>query len=171
MATKQTNIVANPDRGLVFFEGEELCYNYQTGQWSSVSAYDGYGMYSISDHDSDIGLVVYSAGSVDLQTQLKSHVAQTACIATGANELNPGGRAFVSAIKPLVNGGTLSVQAGYKSAVTDSITWTDAASVNSRTGAANFRAEGRYLAARVEVSGGFNTILGAEVEFTPSGTV
>ncbi|NJN46759.1 MAG: hypothetical protein HC808_10095 [Candidatus Competibacteraceae bacterium] len=169
---KQSNIVSNPARGLIFFEGEDLCYNYKTRQWSRIPAYDGYGMYSVNDHDKDIGLVVYSSGSVDLQDQSLSDVAQTACLATGTTDLSPGGRSVVTGIRPLYSGdGTVVVRAGTQVRVSNSITWSATVSPNSRTGYANLRREGRYHAALVEVTGGFDTIIGADIEFSEAGYV
>ena len=107
--TKQTNIVANKQRHLIFFESEELCYNYKTGQWSEITAYDGLGMFSVNSKTSDIGLIVYSGGAVDLQEQTTSDVAQTATFETGAQDLNQGGRTIVNSVRPLINGGTTAV--------------------------------------------------------------
>lgn len=171
MATKQTNIVANPSRGLVFFEGEELCYNVNTNQWSRVPAYDTYGMFSVDSNASDIGLVVYSSGSVDLQDQTNAGVEQDATVSTGAIDPNSEGRAIVKGVRPLVNGGTPTAQVGSQDSLTSSTDWTTATSVNSRTGTAPFRKEGRYLRVSVSVSGGFNHIVGADVEFAPAGKV
>ena len=171
MPTKQTNIVGNPSRGLVFFEGEVICFNYKTNQWSRVPAYDGYGIFSVDDNGYDIGLVVYSAGSVDLQVQEISDVAQDATISTGATDPNEGGRGIVTGVRPLINGGAPTVQVGSQDSLTDSTDWTTATAINSRTGMANFRKEGRYVRVSVSVSGGFNHIVGADVDFTPSGSV
>ena len=171
MPTKQTNIVGNPSRGLVFFEGEELCFNYKTNQWSRIPAYDTYGMFSVDDNTYDIGLVVYSSGSVDLQIQDENDVAQDATVSTGATDPNEGGRGIVTGVRPLINGGTPTVQVGSQDSLTDSTDWTDATSIESRTGKAPFRKEGRYVRVSVSVSGGFNHIVGADVDFTPSGSV
>lgn len=165
MATKQTNIVSNPERHLIFFEGEELAYNYATDQWSRVPAYDNYGMYTVKDKSYDIGLVVYSSGSVDLQEQQVSDDAQNACIATGAIDLNQGARTMISGIRPLINGGTVTVQAGSRDDVGDSVDWATARSVNARSGFAGFRTEGRYMSAQVNVTGDFNTLMGVDVDF------
>jgi hypothetical protein len=171
MTTKQTNIVANPSRGLVFFEGEELCYNYKTNQWTKVPAYDTYGMFGVDSNTQDIGLVVYSAGSVDLQIQDENDVAQAATLATGATDPNEGGRVVVTGVRPLINGGSPTVQVGCQTSLTASTDWSTATSPNSRTGMANFRKEGRYVRVSVSVSGGFNHIVGADVDFTPAGSV
>lgn len=171
MTVKQTNIVANPSRSLVFFEGEELCYNYKTNQWSRIPAYNGYGMFGVDNNTSDIGLIVYSSGSVDVQEQVISDVAQDATVSTGAVDPNPGGRTVVTGVRPLVNGGSPTVQVGSQDAVSDTADWTSATSVNSRTQVAPFRKEGRYVRVSVSVSGGFNHIFGADVEFSPRGKV
>jgi len=171
MATKQTNIVANSSRGIIIFEGEELCYNYRTQQWSRLPAYDTYGLFSVNDNTKDIGLVVYSSGSVDLQKQSVDDVAQDATISTGAIDLNTGGRSVVTGVRPLINGGTPTAQVGTQDSISDSSDWTSDTSINSRTGMANFRKEGRYSRVCVKASGGFNHIVGAHVEFSPSGRV
>jgi len=167
MATKQTNIVANPSRGLVFFEGESICYNYKTQQWSRIPAYLPYGMMSVNSNIYDIGLIVYSAGSVDLQEQTESHVELTATVSTGAYD--PGGRVLVKGIRPRVNGGSPTAQAGTQNALSDSVDWSTAASPNSRTNMASMRKEGRYARVSVSVAGGFNHIQGADVELSRSG--
>lgn len=171
MADKQENIVANPARHLVFFEGSELAFNYKTGQWSRVPAYDSYGMYTVNNKDQHIGLVVYSSGSVDFQAQTTSGVAQDATIATGAIDLNQGGRCVVTGVRPLINGGTTTVQVGDKDSPTSSTDWSTTYSLNSRTQFANMRKEGRYVSAQFNISGGFNQIFGADVEFSPAGYV
>lgn len=172
MPTKQTNIVANPARGLIFFEGEELCYNYKTGQWSKAPAYDGYGMFSVDENNYDIGLVVYSSGSVDLQIQTLDDVAQDATLATGAADINPEGRAMIKSVRPLWNGdGAVTVRVGSQDAMTESTDWTTATAVNARSGFAPFRKEGRYLRLSVSVTGGFNHIVGADVDAAPAGTI
>ena len=171
MPTKQTNMVANPSRGIVMFEGEELCYNYKSNQWSRIPAYNTYGMFSVDKNTQDIGLIVYSAGSVDLQEQLETDVVQSATIATGAVDLNPEGRCIITGVRPLLNGGTRTVQVGVQEKVSDTAEWSAATSINSRTGAANFRSEGRYVRISVTVSDDFNYIIGADIEVAPAGRV
>jgi hypothetical protein len=43
--------------------------------------------------------------------------------------------------------------------------------INSRSGIAGFRVESRYHKIKIRASGGFTTILGADVEFEPSGEI
>ena len=170
MATKQTNIAANPARGLIFFEGQELCYNYKTQQWTRVPAYDTYGMFSVNSNNYDIGLVVFSSGSVELQEQQLTDVAQDATLSTGAVDLSSGERSMVTGVRPRWNGdGTITVQVGSQDTISESTDWTTATSVNSRSNIAAFRKEGLYLRGSVTVTGGFNQLVGLDVDFTPSG--
>lgn len=155
----------------MFFEGAELAYNYKTGQWSRLPAYDGLGMFSVDSGDYDIGIVRYSSGSVDLQPQEITDVAQDATIATGAIDLNPGGRSMVTGVRPRYNGGTPTIQVGSQDTISESTDWTESTSINSRSGIAPFRKEGRYLRMKLSVSGGFNQIIGADVDFTPTGKI
>jgi len=169
--TKQSNIAVNKARNLIFFEGTELCYNYKTQQWSIVPAYDGLGFYSINSKLHDIGLVIYSSGSVDLQEQSTSFVAQTATLTTAAPDPNQGGRGVVRGVRPRSNGGTHAIRVGTQDTVSDSVTWSTSTSVNARSNMANFRSEGRHVRVEDTITGGFTTFIGADVDFTPQGRV
>jgi len=168
--TKQTNIVANEARNLIFFEGQELCYNHKTDQWSHLTAYNAIGMYSLNSKFSDIGLVRISSGSVDLQDQLLTFtVTSTAIWETGEFDFNVGGRSVVEGLRPLVNGGSPTVRIGYRDDIGASITYSTVTSVNSRTLMANFRgAEGRYVRGEVTL-GDFTTMMGADVDIAAQG--
>lgn len=169
--TKQSNIAVNKARNLVFFEGTELVYNYKTQQWSRIPAYDGYGVYSYNAKTVSFGLVVYSSGSVDLQVQAETNGVQTATITTAAPNLNQGGRAVVTGVRPIHNGGTASVRVGVQDDPNDAVSYSTATSVNSRSGMANFREEGRYHRAELTVTGGFDVINSADIEFSSQGRV
>ena len=167
----QKNIAVNKARHIIFFESEELCYNYKTQQWTEIPAYANIGLYSVKSKTADIGLVRFSSGSVDLQTQTTSHDAQTAVITTGSPNINPGGRAVVNGVRPIANGGTYAVRVGTLDDIDGTVAWSASTSVNTRSNTANFRAEGRYHRAELTVTGGFTTIMGADVDFTPQGKV
>lgn len=170
-AVKQQNIAVNKARHLIFFEGSDVCYNYKTGQWTAVPAYTGLGVFGINEKEGDIGLVRFSSGSVDLQTQATAGPAQDAKLTTGATDANPEGRSVVQGVRPLVNGGTLSVRVGVQEDIGDAVTWSTATSVNSRSNMANFRSEGRYVRGEVTITGGFTTALGADIDVRPAGKV
>lgn len=173
---KQTNIVANPARHLIFFEGSDLCYNYKTNQWTRITAYDGLGLYGVNSKVLDIGLVIYSSGSVDLQDQNTLGDKQVAILTTGSSGGDQGDRFVVDSVRPLVNGGTNTVRVGVQDALDDSITWSTGSALNSRTNKVNFRAadnypEGRYIRVETTITGGFTTAIGTEIEFNPSGKI
>ena len=170
--TKQSNIVVNKARNIAFFEGTNLCYNYKTNQWSRIPAYDTIGVYSVNSKAASFGLVRYSSGSVDLQTQFyAAGTAQDALITTSAPNLNSGGRAMVSGVRPIHNGGTASLRVGVQDDPNDAVSYSTATSVNARSGMAGFREEGRYHRAELTVTGGFTTINGADVEASGTGRV
>ena len=171
---KQQNIAVNKSRHLIFFEGSEACYNYKTQQWTHIPAYLDLGFYSMQGGNTkafDIGLVRFSAGSVDLQAQAIGFGVQTATLTTGAPNINPGGRAVVSGVRPIANGGTYAVRIGVQDTPSDSVTYSSSTSVNSRSGMANFRSEGRYVRAELVITGGFTTANGLDVEFSEQGRV
>lgn len=79
-----------------------------------------------------------------------------------------GNRAFAWLARPQIDGGSPMVQIGARDRLTDSPTWTNAAGLN-RNGDCPIRAQGRYLRARVETTGGFNHLQGVEISIRPGG--
>ena len=174
----QHNVVANEAIGCVFFESQSLCYNYKTDQWTRVPALDGYPLYRIRHPDGIIGTVVITHGATDTDAvqHQEGGTAQTATLETAETDLNQGGRAEIDGVRPRVNGGTVAVSVGVRNDLDDAVTYSTGTSINSRTGMANFRsaanrAEGRYQRVKLTITGGFETALGADVEFNPSGNV
>jgi hypothetical protein len=167
----QTILAKNEARNLIFFEGTDLCYNYKTDQWTSTPAYNGIGYYSVSSKNHSIGLVRFSAGSVDFQPQGITLVPQTITLTTGAVDANQGGRVVVNGVRPLINGGTPTVRVGVQDSVSGAVSWSASTSLNSRTGMANFRSEGRYVRVEVTVADAFTTIMGADIDFAAQGRV
>ena len=165
----QSNIAVNKARHLVFFEGSDIAFNYKTQQWTATPGYTGLKPFSINLKGYDIGLVIYSAGSVQLQFQITSFPALTATITTGATDPNVGGRGVVTGVRPLVTGGTKTVRVGTQDEIGGTVTYTAAIIPNTRSGMANMRAEGRYVRVETTITGGFTTALGADVEFTANG--
>ncbi len=168
---KQQNIAVNKSRHLVFFEGSETCFNYQTQQWTQIPAYLDLGFYSVSSKSASIGLVIFSSGSVDLQAQSTSFVPQSALLTTGAPNINQGGRAVVNGVRPIVNGGTYSLRVGVQDDIDDAVSFSAATVINTRSNMANFREEGRYHRAELTITGGFTTANGVDVDFSEAGRV
>jgi hypothetical protein len=81
-------------------------------------------------------------------------------------ELEPfessGQRAFVSSVRPMVDGGSPTVQIGSRNRLVDPMTLSAASSMNV-SGECPVRVDGRYLRARVQTSGSFNHLQGVEI--------
>lgn len=97
--------------------------------------------------------------------------ALAAVIDTKEVNVNPGGRATVTDIKPIVIGGspTITVQPGTRLLTTDSVTFGTAASRNSWTGKCNSITDAFYHRFRVNISGGFTNATGVEVDAASGG--
>lgn len=173
--SQQRNVVANPAIGTVIFEDKGLCYNYKTGQFTVVDDLSSKILFSINDADGIIGEVIVGSTYYAMQDQSNGS-ALTATLETAESDLNQGGRTVVDGVRPLINGGTVAVSVGVRNDLDDAVTYSTGTSINSRTGKANFRsaainAEGRYQRVKLEITGGFETALGADVEYESSGGV
>jgi hypothetical protein len=73
-----------------------------------------------------------------------------------------GNRAFLSTTRPLVDGGSPSVQIGLRNRLIDTPTFTTASSINDN-GECPVRADARYMRARIQTSGSFTHLQGIEV--------
>lgn len=171
----QQNVVANKAINCVFFESQNLCYNFKTGQWSRIPAYDGLSLVSIDSTAGIVGVAIGTATGGILYDH-DGGVVQTATITTGETDLNQGGRAIIDGIKPIINGGTVSSRVGVRDAVSDAVTWCTGTSVNARSGKIHYRnasnpPEGHYQRAEFTIAGGFTTAQGADVDFEPTGEV
>jgi hypothetical protein len=97
--------------------------------------------------------------------------AKTARFVTGEAELVTDARAFVRSLRPLVQGNSSTVvntQVGGRDRLIDTVSWTNASTMNA-TGTCPARSNARYHRLRMEVSGGFDRVMGSEVEFTKEG--
>ncbi|PVX77167.1 hypothetical protein [Paraburkholderia unamae] len=81
-------------------------------------------------------------------------------------ELEPfgkdGKRALVNSVRPLVDGAAPTVQMGTRQRLLDTPSFTAASSINSN-GECPVRADGRYMRARVQLSGSFTHLQGVEI--------
>lgn len=93
--------------------------------------------------------------------------ATVARLETGETEVSPFGLAFVRGAKPLVTGDPtgLTVAIATRSAQDNAArSFGSATSRTSRTGVCDFRTQGRYVSARVEITGGFDRALGLQYD-------
>jgi hypothetical protein len=99
--------------------------------------------------------------------------AGSAVFETADSEINPGGRAYIDGAKlNIESSGTapaLSTRIGYRDDLGTTPTYTSAASANSATGFANFRADAKYHRAEFTVTGNFQKVTGAVFSGKPSG--
>ena len=96
---------------------------------------------------------------------------KTARFITGESQIIPDGRAFLRAIRPLVQGNSatsVSVQIGYRDRLIDDVQWTTASTMNA-TGVCPVRNNARFQRLRMDISSGFERAMGADVDYTGEG--
>lgn len=95
--------------------------------------------------------------------------ALPATLETGDLELQPGRRSMLAAVRPVVDGGTSTVQVARRSTRADAIAYGAAASLDS-SGKANVRADGRYHRVRLSIGEGWTgDALSLDLEARPTG--
>ena len=81
-------------------------------------------------------------------------------------ELEPfgggGKRAFVTSTRPLIDGGSPTVQIGTRQRLLDAPSFTTASAINTN-GECPARADGRYMRARIQTTGNFTNLQGIEI--------
>ena len=91
-----------------------------------------------------------------------SATAGSATITTGEVEINPGGRAFISGVKPNVQStGTapaITVRVGSRNDLGTTPSYTATTTPTTRTGFADFRVDAKYHRAEVQLVGNFDKI-------------
>lgn len=90
---------------------------------------------------------------------------------TGELQLIPNKRAFVRAIRPLIQGNSstsIIVNIGKRDRQTDAITWTADSTINSN-GVCPVRANARYHRLKMRVTGGFEKAMGFDIDAVPDG--
>lgn len=175
---EQKNVVINPGLQTVFFESQNLAYNYATGQWSRLPAVDGRRFFTVYDDEfteRTLGTIETATATLDrVMLQDKSITGAgvaTATITTGDSDLNEGGITFVKGVRPLIDGGTWTVRVGSRDNLSTAISWSTTVSVTARSGYHDFRETGRYQRYEFTNSDGFNTAIGADVDAEPAGQV
>ena len=73
-----------------------------------------------------------------------------------------GRRAFLTSTRPMIDGGSPSVQVGVRNRLIDSPSFTVASSINAN-GECPVRVDGRYLRGRIQTSGTFTHLQGLEI--------
>ena len=85
-------------------------------------------------------------------------------------QLTPGARSFVGAIRPLVDGGSLSIQLGTRERTNDPVHWSAAVAQNA-VGHCAVRSSARYHRARIKIGtdGSWNHAQGIDVDMDQEG--
>lgn len=156
-------------------ESIEVLFNHMTGGYT-LEGLDALGTletlaFSLDSSAYQGGLSALSCVTSDHKISRFTGDAKTARFITGEAELVTDARAFVRLLRPLVQGDastTISVQVGGRSRLVDDVTWTDASPMNA-TGTCPVRSNARYHRLRMDVSGGFDRVMGSEVEYTKEG--
>lgn len=94
-----------------------------------------------------------------------------ATIDTKIVNLNLGGRALITAYKPIVqgSGSTVSGYIGHQTKLEDAVTFVGPATPETRTGKCSARSDAVYHRFRLVIDGGFTNAMGVEVEGNASG--
>lgn len=99
--------------------------------------------------------------------------ALTATIDTLESDPNPGGISYFDGVRPIftdsIGNGVVTVTPLTRFTENTPYTTGAAAAVNTRNGMCNFRASGRYIRARISISGGFDDIVGVDIYASPAG--
>lgn len=153
----------------------EFLFNHMTGGYTL----EGLGAFGALDDlafslDSTVwqgGLSALSCINTDHKIARFTGSAKMATFVTGEAELVTDARAFVRSLRPLVQGSsatTIAASVGGRDRLIDSVSWTSASTMNL-TGTCPVRSNARYHRLKLEVSGGFERVMGSEVEWTKEG--
>lgn len=109
-------------------------------------------------------------GAFDSSNQLGFFTGDNmdAMIETAEVQLTKGRRTLVNAVRPIIDGGTTSIQVGKRQRQADAFSYMTASSVNNN-GRANMRSNGRYHRFRANISGDWTHAQGVEPEGSAAG--
>lgn len=182
-ATRQST-TGTPDRILIFnwrdarwtyadidheLLGQTPTTGYTLEQMDSIEA-------SLDDHitsfDSDLykGGLILIAAAKDKKIQSFTGSALEATLETAESSLADNRRAMLRSIRPVVDGGTLSMQVAVRDRANDAFAF-GASSPQNSAGFCPFRAEGRYHRARLSIAAGgtWSNAVGIEIDAVAGG--
>jgi hypothetical protein len=174
-----------------------LVFNWALGKWGfaqinaeyifraisqgySLDSLDGYagGAYNLDTLPFSLDSRVWTGGQVLMGAFNPSHqlsyFAGSAANATADTvEVQPiaGRRGFIRSARPIIDGGSPSVQIGYRNRLIDAAAFTSASAINAN-GECPLRVDARYVRGRITTSGAFTHLQGIEIPddaVTPSG--
>lgn len=105
-------------------------------------------------------------GAFNASHMLSYFTGSPAAATADTVEIEPGAklgkRAFINTTRPMIDGGSPSVQIGYRSRLIDTPSFTAASSINVN-GECPVRVDARYLRGRITTSGAFTHLQGIEI--------
>ena len=156
-------------------ENLEILFNHMTSGYT-LEGLDAFGTletlaFSLDSTAWQGGLTALSCVNTDHMIARFTGSAKTARFTTGEAEIVTDARAFVRSLRPLVQGSsstTVNCYVGGRDRLVDSVTWSAASAMNA-TGTCPVRSNARYHRLKMEISGGFDRVIGSEVEVTKEG--
>lgn len=156
-------------------ETTQVLFNHMTGG-VTLEQLDAYGTletlaFSLDSSIWQGGLSALSCVNGNKRISRFEGNAKTATITTGESQLVVDARAFVRSIRPLVQGNSstsISVEVGRRDRLIDTVSWGASSAMNS-SGHCPVRSNARYHRMKLSVSGGFDRIMGADIDFTKEG--
>lgn len=168
-----------------------LCYDWSADRWASgdqaaefffVAATTGYTMDGLDAVNTNLDLIEESldsrvwmggaeqVGIFDGDNKLAfwSGTPRAGTVETLEFEASQGQRSMLKATRPIVDGGTTTVQTGYRNRQQDTYSWLPADTVNSN-GRTTSRKTARYHRLRCNISGEFEHAEGVDVDARPAG--
>jgi hypothetical protein len=168
-----------------------VIYDWSLGRWSYaevtahhiyIAAVPGYTLDGLDSVNTSIDALTESldsrawtggAGQIaafdgDFKLGFFSGDPMAAIIETTEFQAAKGKRFLLNAVRPLVDGGSSTIQIGYRPIQADAVTWSATASVNSN-GRATLRKNSRYHRVRANLSGTWTHAQGVEVSGRPTG--
>lgn len=171
-----------------------LLYSFTSNRWSRVEQSVELVFYSLSAGSTLDGLDGISGDLDALPFSLDSYVwaggasllsgfdpshrqvnfdgdAKTATFITGEAQIFPDARAFVRAIRPLIQGNgstTITARVGKRDRLIDGVTF-GAASIMNGSGICPVRSNGRFQRVRMDIAGGFDRAMGFDVDAVREG--
>ena len=142
-------------------------------QGYSLDSLDGYagGAYNLDTLPFSLDSRVWTGGQLLMgafttQHKLAYFTGAPGIASADTVEIEPygatGQRAFISTTRPLADAGSPTVQIGTRNRLIDSPSFSTAVAINSN-GECPGRADGRYVRARVSLSGSFSHLQGVEI--------
>jgi len=163
-----------------------VVYDYSLGRWSYseqdteqllIAATSGYTLDGLDSYSTDLDSITISLddpswtggraqlGKIDSAHKLAFFTgsAMSATLETTEIQLTPGRRTMLSTVRPLVDGGSTTIQVAHRNIQSATESWNSAITPNAN-GRASIRKNARYHRMRANLSGSWTHAQGVEIE-------